>query len=230
MSVHFLLLIFIFSHLTTPLVHPPLLLRKLYPSLIWKLPAAEKVLYLTFDDGPIPEATPFVLDSLKFFNAKATFFCLGKNVKANPALYERILQEGHTTGNHTYNHLNGWKTSLTEYLDNIEQCRTLVDSALFRPPYGKIRSSQIQSLKNNMHIIMWDVLSYDFKQDISPEQCAENVLQNVDVGSIIVFHDSIKAFKNMSATLPVVLQQLSEKGYRFETIPKNLPLQSQSHP
>ncbi len=212
------------------LVHPPSLLRRLYPSLIWKLPAEKNTVYLTFDDGPVPEATPFVLDVLKSFHAKATFFCLGKNIASNPALYQRILDEGHHTGNHTYHHLNGWETKLTIYLSDIEKCKALANSNLFRPPYGKIRSSQIKHLKKNMQIIMWDVLSYDFKQDLTPDECTENVLQNTTDGSIIVYHDSIKAFKNMSASLPVVLEQLSKRGYTFNAIPKNLPPLSLSHP
>lgn len=227
----FYLLIFdtYFFRLTTSLVHPPSLLRKLYPSLIWKLPTEEKVVYLTFDDGPVPEATPFVLKTLNTFQAKATFFCLGKNISKNPKLYQRILNEGHATGNHTYNHLNGWKTNLQSYLSNVEKCKTLVDSTLFRPPYGKIRSSQIKNLKSKMHIIMWDVLSYDFKQNLTAEQCVNNVMQNTSQGSIIVFHDSVKAFKNMSAALPVILEKLSEKGFRFDVIPYILPQLSQSH-
>lgn len=211
------------------LIRPPYAVRKLFSSLIWRIPTAEKKIYLTFDDGPIPEVTPWVLDILKKHNAKATFFCIGQNVEKNPDLYKRISDEGHSTGNHTYNHLNGWKTRNSEYFSNIEKCSALVRSKLFRPPYGKITRKQIKkftlsSLRPSSlasfpsSIIMWDVLSYDFDQSVSPEKCLSNVIRYSREGSIIVFHDSLKAQRNLEYALPKVIEQLSLKGFSFEAL------------
>jgi peptidoglycan/xylan/chitin deacetylase (PgdA/CDA1 family) len=179
------------------------------------------VLYLSFDDGPHPLATPFVLDELKKYQAKATFFCIGKNVMEYPQIYKRVLAEGHRVGNHTHNHLNGWQVSDNEYFDNIKQAARYIDSDLFRPPYGRITRFQAAGLRAapvNFKIIMWDILSADFDQGISPEKCALNVIGNAAPGSVIIFHDSEKAFERMQWALPKVLQHFSEQGYRFETI------------
>ena len=208
-------------------VKVPWLIKKLYPSLTWEKPTKEKILYLTFDDGPHPTATPFVLDQLAKYNARATFFCIGKNVVEQTALYKRILDEGHRTGNHTFNHLNGWKSSNQKYFQNIFEAAKYIDSDLFRPPYGRISKFQIkllqESKENNYHstefkIIMWSVLSGDFDLNLSPEKCLQYVLLNAKPGSIIVFHDSTKAWDRMSFALPKVLEHFSKEGYKFHTL------------
>ena len=201
-------------------VKTPWALKKLYPSCIWEVPNAEKKIYLTFDDGPHPEATPFVLHELKKFRAKATFFCIGKNVLEHPDIYKQILLEGHRTGNHTQNHLNGWKVPDKEYFDDIREAKKYIDSNLFRPPYGRITSFQLMNLSKRagFKIIMWDVLSADFDKEISPDQCSQNVIQNARSGSIIIFHDSKKALETIKISLPEVLHFFSEKGFAFETL------------
>lgn len=204
----------------------PWWLKKLYPRCVWDIPAKEKVLYLTFDDGPHPTATPYVLDQLKNYNAKATFFCIGKNVVEHTDIYRRVIDEGHRVGNHTFNHLNGWKVRDEQYVQNILQAGKYIDSNLFRPPYGKITRFQVKLLsgiKNspsspNFRIIMWDVLSGDFDITLSFEQCSANVIKNVRPGSVIVFHDSEKAFPRMKDALPRVLEHFNKIGYRFDTI------------
>jgi peptidoglycan-N-acetylglucosamine deacetylase len=202
-------------------VRTPWWMKKIYPSYIWNIKTKEKVIYLTFDDGPHEKATSFVLDELKKYNAKATFFCIGKNVSAFPAVYKKILEEGHTTGNHTYNHLNGWKTTEADYLKDVAEAVKYIDSSLFRPPYGRIKTFQARNIPLAMNnsaakIIMWDVLSGDFDQDITKEHCLQNVVLNVKNGSIVVFHDSEKAFPLLEYCLPRTLEFLSGKGYRFE--------------
>lgn len=200
------------------LVKTPGLLKKLYPGCIWNFPRDEKVIYLTFDDGPHPVATPFVLDTLKQFDAKATFFCIGKNVEEHPGIYKRILVEGHAVGNHTHNHLNGAKSVNEEYIANIKKAKKYIDSNLFRPPYGRITHFQVKLLNRAFRIIMWDVLSADFDDTISPEKCGKNVINNAREGSIVVFHDSAKAFKRLEKALPQSLEALAGKGFRFEAI------------
>jgi peptidoglycan/xylan/chitin deacetylase (PgdA/CDA1 family) len=201
-------------------VKTPWWLKKFYSSYVWSIPTKEKILYLSFDDGPHPVATPFVLDELKKYNVPATFFCIGKNTVAYPEIFKRIKEEGHKVGNHTYNHLNGWRTKNDIYLNDIAEAGKCIDSNLFRPPYGRIKTSQVRHLADAMkikkpRIIMWDVLSADFDQDITPEQCLANVILRARPGSIIVFHDSEKAFLRMKYALPLVLEHFSEKGYRF---------------
>lgn len=193
---------------------------RLFPSMVWKMPANEKALYLTFDDGPHETATPFVLDVLKQHNAKATFFCIGKNVQAHPAIYERILYEGHSVGNHTYNHCNGWKTKNQLYIKDIADAAGYIDAKLFRPPYGKISPFVARMLraKLNYKIIMWHVLSGDFDEKLKPEKCMENVLLYSKPGSIIVFHDSTKAWPRMSYALPGTLEYFSRQGFVFKAI------------
>jgi peptidoglycan/xylan/chitin deacetylase (PgdA/CDA1 family) len=205
------------------LIKTPFWLRAFYPKCTWNIPSKEKVIYLSFDDGPHPEATPFVLDQLRKFNAKATFFCIGNNVLKHPNVYESILQEGHRVGNHTYDHVNGWKTETVQYLENIKDAASLIDSNLFRPPYGRITKKQIRAIHSNpdlpQQIIMWDVLSGDFDLKIDGKICANNVIKNTGPGSIIVFHDSQKAWERMSIALPIVLAHFSKLGFRFERIP-----------
>jgi peptidoglycan-N-acetylglucosamine deacetylase len=204
------------------LIRPPWWLKKLYSSLIWRMSAGkEKILYLTFDDGPHPTATPFALAELQKHGAKATFFCIGKNVQECPQIYARVLMEGHRVGNHTQNHLNGWKTDDKKYLDNIREAAQLIDTNLFRPPYGRISAFQSSLLRNkpyNFNIIMWDVLSADFDTRISGKQCLKNVIRYARPGSVVVFHDSEKAFDRMKEALPAVLEHFGGQGYRFESI------------
>jgi len=204
-------------------VKTPWWLKRIYPSYLWDIKTDKKVVYLTFDDGPNERATSFVLDELKKYNAKASFFCIGKNVVARRDVYERILEEGHTVGNHTYNHLNGWKTPNDDYLRDVEGAAKCIDSALFRPPYGRIRSFQAKNIPVFMktrvaRIVMWDVLSGDFDDTISKDQCLENVVLNVKCGSIVVFHDSEKAFPHLEFCLPRVMGFLAGRGFRFERL------------
>ncbi len=194
------------------------ILRRFYPSLVWKVKTNEKKIYLTFDDGPIPEITEWVLDELRKYHAKATFFCIGENVAKHPNLFSAIVAEKHLVGNHTFNHLNGWETSNLEYFDNIEKANQLINSNYFRPPYGKISRSQIKYLKSKYKIIMWDLLSYDFDIQTSPDTCFKNATKNYEAGSIIVFHDSLKAKNNLYNSLPQTLNFYSKQGYSFETL------------
>ncbi|MFO7721412.1 MAG: polysaccharide deacetylase family protein [Gillisia sp.] len=202
--------------------------KLLYPSLLWKLPSKQKILYLTFDDGPNPEITPWVLKTLKEFHAQATFFCVGENVTKHPDIFQQILFEGHHVGNHTYNHLKGWETSENVYLENVhlaeeailKHSKSLTNfNNLFRPPYGKILPGQIKKLqKLGYKIVMWDVISGDFDAKLSAEDCYQNVIKNCSSGSIVVFHDSIKAEKRLKEILPVILKYYKEKGFEFRTI------------
>lgn len=200
------------------LVKTPLAIKKSFPSLVWDIPNNTKTIYLTFDDGPTPEITTWVLETLKKHKIKATFFVVGENVKKHSQIYQQLIAEGHAIGNHTYNHLNGWKTKSSDYLQNIEKCAELVESNLFRPPYGRIKNTQIRKLKQSYKIIMWDVLSGDFDFKTSPEQCAENVINNTKAGSIIVFHDSVKAEKNLKYALPKAIEFLKQQGFTFGVI------------
>lgn len=199
----------------------PSLLKKIYPSLIWDIKSSDKVLYLTFDDGPIPEVTPFVLNNLEKFKAKATFFCIGDNVRKHPDIYNTVKEAGHQIGNHTFNHLNGWRTDTKTYLQNIQKCDALTETRLFRPPYGRITPTQIKAFKNNYpqsKIIMWDVLSGDFDVSIDAEKCYQNVIKSAVPGSIIVFHDSLKAYPRLCGALPRALEYWTKQGFRFEAI------------
>jgi len=182
----------------------------------------ENEIYLTFDDGPHPQVTQFVLDELKKFNAKATFFCIGKNVKEHFDIYKQIISEGHRPGNHTFNHLNGWKTADKKYLDDIKQAADIIDSPFFRPPYGRATKFQMKALQEDkfqLKTIMWDVLSGDFDEKITPENCYLNVVKYAKAGSIIVFHDSLKALPRLQYALPLVLRFFSEKGFVFKVLP-----------
>jgi peptidoglycan/xylan/chitin deacetylase (PgdA/CDA1 family) len=193
---------------------------RLNASMLWRITTTEKELYLTFDDGPHETATPFVLDQLKHYNAKASFFCIGKNVKSHPHIYKRILDEGHAVGNHTFNHLNGWKTKNDAYIKDVAEASAYIHSNLFRPPYGRISPFAAKQLRKNLHfnIIMWHILSGDFDKNISPQKCAENVLLFSKPGSIIVFHDSIKGWEKMSYALPRILEKFTQQGFSFKAL------------
>lgn len=184
------------------LVKTPPIIKTIFSDFVWSLDTDSKEVFITFDDGPIPELTPWVLDELKKYDFKATFFCVGDNVRKYPEIYQRIIAEGHSVGNHTYNHLNGWNNDLDTYLENIKKCDNIVSSDLFRPPYGKMKPNQSAVIKTEKSIIMWDVLSGDFDQTISQEKCLSNVMDNFVFGSIIVFHDNLKAEKNLKYVLP----------------------------
>lgn len=201
------------------LVKTPKLMQAMLPAFTWSIPTHERVLHLTFDDGPIPEVTPWVLDTLQTFGAKATFFCVGDNVVRHPGVYARVMAEGHAVGNHTFNHLNGWQTERLAYLHNVRRCARVVDSDLFRPPYGRLLPGQRQFIERHFRIIMWDVLSGDFDQDITPQRCLENVIGNAGPGSIVVLHDSRKAEKNLRFVLPAVLAYFAGEGYQFHALP-----------
>jgi peptidoglycan-N-acetylglucosamine deacetylase len=202
-------------------IKTPWWLKKLYGSCVWQMPDNEKIIYLSFDDGPHPAITPFVLDTLAQYNATATFFCIGKNVVEQPAVYERIVREGHAVGNHTFNHLNGWRTNDAVYLANIAAAKKHIDAPLFRPPYGRITSFQLKMLASapyKLTAIMWTVLSGDFDKKLSREKCLQNVLTKTGKGSIVVFHDSEKAFEKLEYVLTKVLEYFTRKGYQFRKI------------
>ncbi|MFZ7116386.1 MAG: polysaccharide deacetylase family protein [Bacteroidota bacterium] len=194
------------------------LLASLTKNLIWSVKTDKKEVFLTFDDGPIPVVTPWVVETLEKYNAKATFFCVGDNVKKNQDVYKLILDKGHKIGNHTMNHLNGWTNFNKTYFENIEKCDNLIHSNLFRPPYGKIKPTQINYLKKKYKIIMWDVLTKDYDESLAGEDCFEKVHKNCKPGSIVVFHDSLKAEKRLRIALPKTLDYLSKEGYTFSSL------------
>lgn len=210
------------------LVKTPKFVPPLFPNYTWKIPTKDKVLYLTFDDGPVPEVTPWVLDELAKYNAKATFFCVGENVKKYPAIFDHIKRQGHSVGSHTFNHCNGWSTDNVPYYHNVRYAAELVGTELFRPPYGRIKRKQAQFLQRHYQIVMWDVLSGDFDQDLDPVEVAGNVMRNAKKGSIVVFHDSIKSLSNLKGALPMVLKHFTEKGYSFEALVEN-PVENKFH-
>ena len=200
----------------------PFILPWLYPGLVWRQPPERKELYLTFDDGPVSGPTEFALETLHRFSAEATFFCIGDNIQKYPQVFKKIVDAGHAVGNHTFNHLNGWKTSTTKYIENIRKCDEAVagnaaPSKLFRPPYGRITRKQIRSL-TEYKIIMWDVLSVDYNRSLSAESCLRNTIRAAREGSVIVFHDSYKAEKNMTYALPRFIEHFSGKGFSFKAL------------
>ncbi len=218
-------------------VKTPEFVKSLFPSFVWNINTSQKEIYLTFDDGPTPKVTDWVLHQLHQYNAKATFFCIGNNIDLYPEIFQRVISNGHSIGNHTYNHLKGWKTSSQEYTNNTKKTEALLTRhfessesfsnnlsaqlKLFRPPYGKIKPSQSKViLKLGYNIILWDILSFDWDQSKSPEKCVTNVISKTKPGSIIVFHDSVKAFKNLEYALPKVLEYYSKKGFEFKAITK----------
>ncbi len=203
------------------LVKTPWLLKKLYPSFIWDTPRTPRCIYLTFDDGPIPIVTPFVLNILKQYDAKAAFFCIGDNVRKHADIFEQVKNDGHTIGNHTYNHLKGWNTEDRIYLDNFLEADKLLDTKLFRPPYGRMKKSQLkllQQAKPGLQAIMWNVLSADFDVNITPEKCLDNVIKHTKGGDIVLFHDSLKARDRMEYALPRAMEIWSREGFEFRGI------------
>lgn len=214
------------------LVSPPSVCSFLFPAMLWRMPAGEKCLYLTFDDGPHPTITPQVLDILRKYNAKATFFCIGNNVRKYPATFELLREEGHSVGSHTFNHENGWKTNNDDYVKSVLDANELIHSNLFRPPHGKIRFSQIKKIREcyddarrhvsaEINIVAWSVIAYDWDKDLTADDVYNNVIHNAKDGSIIAFHDSEKAYQRMIEALPRVLEHFSGRGYQFKAIPEN---------
>lgn len=197
------------------LVRPPKMLYKKFPDVLWHMPRDGKKIYLTFDDGPTPVITPFVLEQLDEFNAKASFFCLGSQVEKHPELFSQIKERGHLVGNHSYSHPNGWNTLKKKYVADVEKASRIIDSPFFRPPYGKIKPSQVKALKGEYTIVMWDVLSGDFHSKIKPLQCLKNIKMYTKPGSVIVFHDTKKAEKNLRYTLARILKFYSKQGFEF---------------
>lgn len=215
-------------------IKTPRIAKKVFPNYVWDIPTDKKVIYLTFDDGPTPEVTNWTLAILKQYEAKATFFCIGNNIEKHPDIFQNIIQEGHGIGNHTHNHVKGWKAKTCAYLENVKRCENVLDTQvhqtetvnghslttnLFRPPYGQITPKQGKKLiESSYRIIMWDVLSFDWDKRISPGTCLKNVISKATEGSIIVFHDSVKASKNMQYALPKVLDYFSKKGFVFKSL------------
>lgn len=200
----------------------PQLFHWFYPSLLWKVKTEEKVLYLTFDDGPIPEITPWILRQLDLYTAKATFFCVGENVKKHRKIFDLIVASGHAIGNHTYNHINGWDSNTAEYLDSYEGAQKIMGidnnpKSLFRPPYGRITRQQIKALSNSQ-IVMWDVLTGDFDQSITPRRILAKSIRKSGKGSIVVFHDNVKAIENLKVVLPEYLKHFSALGFKFKAL------------
>jgi peptidoglycan-N-acetylglucosamine deacetylase len=204
------------------------LMRAVYPNFLWRVKTNEKVIYLTFDDGPIPEVTEFVLEELKKYQAKATFFCIGGNIEKYPNVFHQIVNQGHTVGNHTFNHLKGWYTEDEEYLDNFRKCDGIISKSeirnpkseirKFRPPYGRIKRNQAKEIVKTHEIVMWDVLTGDYNQSISKETVLKKSLQHSEAGSIVLFHDSIKAERNLMHTLPRFLDHFAEQGFTFQKL------------
>ena len=194
-------------------------IKKIFSNYVWEIPNNENKVFITFDDGPTPEITEWTLEQLKKYNAKATFFCIGNNIEKHPEIFEKVFADGHSIGNHTFNHLKGWKTATKKYSNNVLLCQSEIANHtsqitnLFRPPYGKIKPSQSKKLRAlGYKIIMWDIISYDFDAETSTEKCLNNVLKNIKSGSIIVFHDSLKAERNLKYVLPKTLEFLEQKG------------------
>jgi peptidoglycan-N-acetylglucosamine deacetylase len=193
----------------------PRLLRPLWGKVVWRKDPSKKVIYLTFDDGPVPEVTPLVLDLLDEHNIKATFFCVGENVQKHPDTFAQVMSRGHKVGNHTFNHLKGFSVKDEEYYDNIDKAAELIDSKLFRPPYGRVTGKQMKKLRDRYAIIMWDVITHDYNKSLSPETIMRTIKRYSRNGSLVVFHDSIKAKENVLAVLPLAIEYWKSKGYTF---------------
>ena len=196
----------------------PDILRPFLGKLLWRKSSSEKVIYITFDDGPVPEVTPLVLDLLDEYNIKATFFCVGENVEKYPGVYNEVLKRGHRTGNHTYNHLKGASVSTDEYVANVKKASVNIESNLFRPPYGRIKKEQKKALKPGYEIVMWDVITHDYNSSLSPQTIMQNIRRYSRNGSLVVFHDSIKAERNMLTVLPLAIEYWNSKGYSFDVL------------
>lgn len=200
------------------------LFEKLFPRYVWRIKTSDKKIYLTFDDGPIPEVTEWVLDELKKYNAKATFFVVGENVKRNPEIFQKILTEGHRVGNHTQSHIKGWSNDTDDYLANFQECQKSISELkpsgvnLFRPPYGQIKRSQASEILKTHKVLMWSVLTRDYDVKLDAQQCLNNAINRTEPGSIVLFHDSLKAQKNLYYVLPRFLEYFSKRGYEFCTI------------
>jgi peptidoglycan-N-acetylglucosamine deacetylase len=200
------------------LIQPKSFLKLIYPKALWRVNTPEKIIYLTFDDGPIPGLTEWVLDELQKFNAKATFFCVGANIMKNPGIFDRIQREGHRVANHTMWHPKGFNTETINYINEAEECRKIVKNDLFRPPYGQLKRSQYKVLLDKgFKIVFWDVISYDYER-ISEKACVKNVISNTKPGSIVLFHDNYKAEKNLRYTLPLYLKHFAHLHYKFNVI------------
>ncbi len=208
------------------LIKTPRFIQKLFPNYHWRVDqdTDQPTLYLTFDDGPIPQLTPWVLEELAKYDAKATFFCVGNNVRRYPAVHQQTLDAGHTVGNHTMHHLDGWKTDNVPYFHDARHCAVQLKTSLFRPPYGRLKPSQAQFLQRHYNVVMWDVLSGDFDPELTPEDCYDNVVDNARPGSIVVMHDSLKAEENVREILPRILQYYTERGYAFASLTPELLL------
>ncbi len=194
----------------------PFWIRAIYPKkLIWRVPTSRREVFLTFDDGPIPEVTTNVLAILRKYNVKATFFCVGENVLNNPEVYKQLIEEGHKTGNHTFHHVKAWKTAHSSYLSEVEQCNQLVKSNLFRPPHGQINRKIARELNKNYKVILWSVITGDYDKNLSGEQCLKNAVKFTRPGAIIVFHDSLKAFERLEYALPLYIEFCINEGYTF---------------
>lgn len=203
----------------------PFFLKFIYAKGIFNLSREEKVIYLTFDDGPIPDLTEFILEQLSVYNAKATFFCVGENIKKNPTIFQKILQNNHAVGNHTFNHLKGTHTLNDRYFENVRLCEQMLaahglkqETKLFRPPYGKMKFSQYNEVKKTHKIIFWDMLTYDFDFTLTPEKCYKNAIKYIKNGSIVVFHDNIKATASLKFALPKILKYYKELGFEFKSL------------
>lgn len=203
-----------------PRIQLPKIVTRYFPKALWRLPGNQKRVVLTFDDGPIPEVTPWVLKLLKEENIKACFFCVGENVKRNSEVFQQVIDAGHQVGNHTFNHMQGLKNTAEVYFENIEKAASYIDSKLMRPPHGWLQKSQYQKVIKNYQMVMWDIISRDYDAKSSPQKVIDNVLNFVRPGSIIIFHDSLKAEKNLKVALPIVIEKLKEEGYQFALLPE----------
>lgn len=204
------------------MVATPAIIRRVFPNIVWDFPYTHTsdTLFLTFDDGPIPEVTPWVLSVLKKYKAKATFFCVGENVVRYPEVYQRILDEGHAVGSHTFKHINGWKTSYEDYIADVKKASEVIKTKIFRPPYGKITPMQLKFVRTELkyRLVMWDILSKDFVRELPEQDCFYNVIDYAKPGSVIVFHDSLKTARKLQYVLPKILEMYRSEGYRFDVI------------
>lgn len=209
--------------LFAPHIHPPKFIRRWFSDALWIMDGGENAAFITFDDGPVPEATPLVLEILEKENAKATFFCVGENVFRYPEIYQQIINAGHSVGNHTYNHLQGLKTGNQEFFNNIEKASNLIDSNLFRPPHGLLKPGQYSRISEFYQVVMWDIVSMDYHPSHTPGMICANIERFVKCGSIIIFHDSVKTIEKLKKALPLVIKMLKDQGFQLRAIPY-LPL------